>query len=123
VLPVAPAADTRRLVRVESGEFEIVIDTSGSGRRIAVRGDLDLATVESLRPALDDALDAREPTTLELSECTFLDSSALKAIADASRRAGEIGIVFTVARPSPQAARVLEVSGLHEILDIADEYP
>ena len=64
------------------------------------------------------------PTTLELSQCTFLDSSALKAIADASRRADETGIAFTVARPSPQAARVLEVSGLDEIVRIdAGEYP
>jgi len=114
----------RRLGGVESTEFEIVVDTSGPGRRIAVRGDLDLATVESLRPALDEALAARESTTLELSQCTFLDSSALKAIADASRRAGETGVAFTVARPSPQAARVLEVSGLDEIVGIgAGEYP
>ena len=109
---------------MESGEFEIVIDASGSGRRIGVRGDLDLATVESLRPALEDALDAREPTTLDLSECTFLDSSALKAIADASRRADDAGIAFTVARPSPHAARVLEISGLDEIVNIdTGEYP
>jgi anti-anti-sigma factor len=121
---MASGAGRRRLGGVESAEFEIVVDTTGSGRRIAVRGDLDLATVESLRPALETALEAREPTTLELSQCTFLDSSALKAIADASRRADETGIAFTVARPSPQAARVLEVSGLDEIVRIdAGEYP
>ena len=45
-------------------------------------------------------------------------------MADASRRAGETGVAFTVARPSPQAARVLEVSGLAEIVGIdAGEYP
>jgi anti-sigma B factor antagonist len=110
---------------VESGEFEIVVDTSGSGRRqIAVRGDLDLATIGSLRPALEDALDAGEATTLVLADCTFLDSSALKVIADTSRRADETGIAFTVARPSVQAARVLELSGLDEIVSIdASDYP
>jgi anti-sigma B factor antagonist len=121
---MASRVGMRRLGGVESAEFEIVVDTTGAGRRIAVRGDLDLATVESLRPALENALEAREPTTLELSQCTFLDSSALKAIADASRRADETGIAFSVARPSPQAARVLEVSGLDEIVRIdAGEYP
>ena len=76
---------------MESGEFEIVVDASEAGRRIAVRGDLDLATVDSLRPALDEAISAGTATTLVLSDCTFLDSSALKLIADASRRASESG--------------------------------
>jgi anti-sigma B factor antagonist len=121
---MASPVGMRRLGGVDGTEFEILVDTSGPGRRIAVRGDLDLATVDSLRPALDEALEAGESTTLELSQCTFLDSSALKAIADASRRAGETGVAFTVARPSPQAARVLEVSGLDEIVGIdAGEYP
>ena len=65
---------------MESGEFEIVVDASEAGRRIAVRGDLDLATVDSLRPALDEAISAGTATTLVLSDCTFLDSSALKVI-------------------------------------------
>lgn len=109
---------------MESTEFEIVVDTSGADRRIAVRGDLDLATVENLRPALDDAIEAGASTTLILTDCTFLDSSALKAIADASRRAGESGTAFAVSRPSPQAARVLQVSGLDEIVTIeASDYP
>jgi anti-anti-sigma factor len=109
---------------VESGEFEIVVDQAGPMRRIAVRGDLDLATVASLRPALDDAIDACESTTLVLADCTFLDSSALKVIADASRRAYESGTAFAVSRPSPQAARVLELSGLVEIVTIeTTDYP
>jgi anti-anti-sigma factor len=103
---------------MESAEFEIVTDTSPTGRRIAVRGDLDLATVGALQPALDAALEAGEATVLVLEECTFLDSSALKTIADASRRSEEAGVAFTVARPSSPAARVLEVSGLNEIVTI-----
>ena len=109
---------------MESGEFEIVVDASDAGRRIAVRGDLDLATVDSLRPALDEAISAGTATTLVLSDCTFLDSSALKVIADASRRASEAGATFALSRPSPQATRVLEVSGLDGIVTIeANDYP
>jgi anti-anti-sigma factor len=109
---------------VETGEFEVVVDRAGDTRRIAVRGDLDLATVGTLRPALDDAIDAGEDTTLVLTDCTFLDSSALKVIADASRRADASGTAFAVSRPSPQAARVLELSGLGEIVTIeATDYP
>ena len=121
---MSSVANERRLACVESGEFEIDIDAAGPARRIAGRGDLDLATVANLREALDDALEAAEATTLVLTDCTFLDSSALKVIADASRRADESGTTFAVSRPSPQAARVLELSGLGEIVTIeATDYP
>jgi len=109
---------------MENVEFEIVVDRAGDARRIAVRGDLDLATIGSLRPELDDAIDAGAGTTLVLADCTFLDSSALKVIADASRRAAESGAAFALSRPSPQVARVLELSGLGEIVTIESaDYP
>jgi len=109
---------------MENGEFEVHVDTSETGRRIAVRGDLDLATVDELRPALDEAIETGGTTTLVLTDCTFLDSSALKVIADASRRAGQSGARFAISRPSTQAARVLEVSGLDMIVTIeATDYP
>jgi anti-anti-sigma factor len=109
---------------MDSVEFEIATEESVEGRRIAVRGDLDLATVRALRPALEAALEARTSIVLVLEECTFLDSSALKEIVDASRRAAEAKLGFAVARPSSQAARALEVSGLNEIVTIeSDDYP
>ena len=61
---------------------------------------------------------------IRLAECTFVDSSALKVIADASRRAEASGTAFAVSRPSPQVARVLELSGLGEIVTIEEtDYP
>jgi anti-anti-sigma factor len=109
---------------MEHVDFAIVADATEAGRRIAVRGDLDLATVGELVSALDSALGAGEAVVLVLEDCTFLDSSALKAIADASRRAEADGLAFTVSRPSAQAARVLELSGLNEIVTIeTSDYP
>ncbi|HET8743398.1 MAG TPA: STAS domain-containing protein [Gaiella sp.] len=109
---------------MEHVDFEIVVEATEAGRRIAVRGDLDLATVGELVSALDSPLQAREAVVLVLEECTFLDSSALKAIADASRRADAAGSTFAVSRPSVQAARVLELSGLNEIVTIErSDYP
>lgn len=88
-----------------------------------MRGDLDLATVGPLGSALEAAIAAGERTRLVLAECTFLDSSALKVIADASRRADAAGVAFAVVTPSPEAARVLEISGLDEIVTIeANDY-
>ncbi len=109
---------------MEHVDFEIVDQATENGRRIAVRGDLDLATVGELVSAFDSSLGAGEAVVLVLEECTFLDSSALKAIADASRRADAAGLAFAVSRPSLQAARVLELSGLSEIVTIeTSDYP
>ena len=106
-----------------AGDFEIVTESSNAGTRIVVRGDLDLATVGELRSALDAAIDAGETTVLALAECTCLDSSALNVIADASRAAREAGLSLAVAQPSPQVARVLEISGLEDVVTIqADDY-
>ncbi|HEX5584209.1 STAS domain-containing protein [Gaiella sp.] len=109
---------------MESIDFEVVTEETSTGLRVVVRGDLDLATVDALRSTLEDAHAASKDVAVDLHACTFLDSSALKAIADAGRRAGEAGVGFVVMKPSPQAARVLEISGLNEIVTIAtDDYP
>jgi anti-anti-sigma factor len=109
---------------MESTDFEVVTEKTASGLRIGVRGDLDLATVEALRAALEAALAGSRDVVLDLEGCTFLDSSALKAIADGDRWARESGVGFVLVNPSPQAARVLEISGLNEIVTIAtDDYP
>jgi anti-anti-sigma factor len=108
---------------VATHEFQIVTESSDPGTRVTVRGDLDLATVDELRSALEAAVEAGRPTVLVLAGCTFLDSSALKVIADASRRAREAGLGLAVAQPSPQVARVLEISGLEDVVTIqTDDY-
>jgi anti-sigma B factor antagonist len=109
---------------MESIDFEVVTEETSTGLRVVVRGDLDLATVDALRSTLEDAQAASKDVAVDLQACTFLDSSALKAIADASRRAEADGLAFTVSRPSAQAARVLELSGLNEIVTIeTSDYP
>lgn len=104
-----------------STEFEITATPAAAGRRIAVRGDLDLATVPELRNELEAALEAGGAIVVALDECTFLDSSALKAISDASRAADEAGVELAIVRPSPQVARVLEMSGLDAVVTIEQD--
>ena len=47
---------------------------------IAIEGELDLASCEQLKPAADKAVFGRRPLILDLSQCSFLDSSALRLI-------------------------------------------
>ncbi len=83
-----------------------------------MRGELDLVTVATLSTELETAIRAGEAVAIALDECTFLDSSALKAITDANRAAGAAGTAFVLERPSEQVARVLEMSGIDTVVTI-----
>jgi len=79
------------------------------GELVRVAGELDPASVADLEAALlRGQLGAR--LVLDLSECTFLDSSAIHVIlAEAERRRGGGGGVEVVA-PGAVARRPLEIA-------------
>lgn len=84
---------------------------------IAVEGDLDLSTAPRLKWTLLDALDAgATQIVLDLSEASFMDSTALGVLLGASRRRGlrRLAIVCTRA----ELLRIFEFSGAEEALPI-----
>ena len=81
------------------------------GRAIAsvrVAGELDFATAPQLRTTLDEALRYARLVLLDVSELTFVDSTGLRVMIDASHRAGS------------QAARVLVVGVPEELEALID---
>jgi anti-anti-sigma factor len=63
-------------------DFEVIKTPLGDGEAlsVAVFGELDLASCERLKPALDEAVFARRPLILDLSGCSFIDSSGLRVV-------------------------------------------
>lgn len=92
-----------------------------SGRLLIGSGELDIATVATLREPLDAAIDAgTRRLVIDLSDVRFLDSVALAVIVNAKRRlAGEGKLVVVVDRNS-YVMLVFECSGLPGIIDMAD---
>ena len=86
---------------------------------VSVRGEVDLATAPVL---LHEALAALTlPVTavrIDLRHCTFLDSSGIGALLAAVRTAEEQGIEFTLASVPGQVQRVIEATGLSEMLGV-----
>ncbi len=79
---------------------------------IAVRGEVDIATVSELREALSRALDS--PATdvwVDLSATAFIDSTALATLAGA-HRALDGARRLSVICPAGPVRRVFEISGL-----------
>ena len=76
---------------------------------VSVAGELDLYTAPVLEEALELNGDASGRVVVDLSECTFLDSTGLAILVRADRRIGAALLVVACGR---QVLRTFEVSGL-----------
>lgn len=82
---------------------------------VTITGELDLTSAEQARPVLLEAL-RRPIVVLDLSECTFCDSSGLRLILTAARQAATSEHTFRIAHASPAVARSFELIGLDAVL-------
>ena len=91
---------------------------------VALEGEIDLAMVPDAERRIGDA-EASQPGRLiiDLSEVTFMDSSGLRVILTAHRRAEEAGRGFAIVKGGDTVNRLLEVTGLAERLELLDEPP
>jgi anti-anti-sigma factor len=85
--------------------------------RIDVAGDLDMATAPQLGEVVEAACEqGARSILLDLSGVTFLDSSGLRAIVEASKRIELTGGDIICTGLSGAAHRVLELTGVLESL-------
>ena len=84
---------------------------------IHAQGDIDLATAPELRVAIDAAIQTGPRSLLlDLSKVTFLDSSGIRVLVEAQRRADELGASFAIDGMSPALTRVFEIAGVIDLL-------
>ncbi len=101
--------------------FDLRVVRDGRAVHIAPCGELDIATTPELEQALTDATaDAAETIVLDLRELSFMDSTGLRALAQANSRADERGVALSIIRGARQIERVLEISGLGALLPLVD---
>lgn len=92
---------------------------------ISPQGELDLATA----PTLEEALQATEsdadrlPIVLDLRQLSFIDSSGLRVVLAAAKRAEAAGRRLVIIRGANQVDRVLSVTGSDRHLEVVDEPP
>ena len=86
-----------------------------TGHRITPSGELDLATIGPVREEVDAAI-AQGATAIvfDLTDVTFLDSSALALFAYAARLVEHVQVL----NPNTFARRVIEQTGLTEVLHL-----
>lgn len=81
---------------------------------IVASGDIDVAGGPILDAAIveqEGRLSAADPIVIDLTDVTFIDSSGLRSLLGASRRADERGAAVVLRSPSPSVRRLLEITG------------
>jgi anti-anti-sigma factor len=86
---------------------------AGEIRVMAVSGELDMAAAPAFERALFDTVARDEPTVLDLSEVTFMDSTAIGAMLAVRRQAAlKPGRFAIVCVPGGEIERTLLMMGL-----------
>jgi anti-sigma B factor antagonist len=91
---------------------QLEISTTADGWKLS--GEVDAHTAPSLATAMAEL--PASVVTVDMSEVSFMDSSGLRVLMDATTRARDGGGDLVVARPSAAVARLVEISGLGEQL-------
>lgn len=85
---------------------------------IKVSGEIDLATVSTLKSALAALGTTTTPVVIDLTEVGFIDSTGLSAIIIGYRRAKELQRPYCLVGLRPSVAKVFKVTGVNELIPI-----
>lgn len=87
---------------------------------VSVDGELDLGSADQLQEVLDPAITGGEgPVVLDLADLRFCDSAGLAVLVKTHNALSDQGRRLVVASPSAAIARVLELSGLDQVIATA----
>jgi anti-sigma B factor antagonist len=86
----------------------------------ALSGELDLATVDTVRAAAESACAKGLRVVLDLSGVEFCDSTGLGVIISLFRQANSAGGQLLLSGPLPRIRYLLEISGVDQVVPIRD---
>jgi anti-anti-sigma factor len=104
-------------------DFSISADERGGRVHVTLRGELDLATAPEFEALLQERIDGGHEVVVDLRSLQFMDSSGIRVLVAAHARAGRLGTRLVIVRPdrTSPVAKIIEVSGLDEELNIVDD--
>ncbi len=97
-------------------EFEVKLEPQDDGVQVvSVVGELDAATAPQLDDTLKQTLSSSVGAILiDLSDCSFIDSTGLGVVVSGRTRAREKDQRFELCCAADQARRILEITGLDD---------
>ncbi len=103
------------------GQFS-VDSTSGDGKHtLTLSGELDIASADQLTSALDGlTLASGEQLVIDLTAVGFMDSTGLRVLIDADRRATAATAELTIVTGESPAKRVLELTRMDDHMRVVE---
>lgn len=92
------------------------------GIRLALIGELDLATLHLLEQELEQIGPNEKRLVLDLRRLQFIDSSGLHALLRADRRLSDAGGQLTIVRGPRAVERLFQLTGLDSRLRVVDQH-
>ena len=101
-------------------EFALNEDALDSDRHVvAVRGEIDLFTAPELKQKLTDAIEGgKSRIVVDLTDTTFLDSTALGVLIGAVKRLRSRDGALVIVNVDQNIAKTFEITGLDQIFTI-----
>jgi anti-sigma B factor antagonist len=94
-------------------DFSIhVAPTSDGGTDVAIFGELDLATSDKAKDAIDSAIARSGDVVIDLRACPFVDSTGIGVLAQAAVRLREQKRTLTLRGVRDRVRRILDLAGL-----------
>jgi anti-sigma B factor antagonist len=90
-------------------EDSLTVDFDGGGT-IVVHGDIDMAGGPALEAAILQCEEAQR-LVIDLADVSFIDSSGLRTLLGASRRARTRGADVVLRSVGPEVIRLLDITG------------
>ncbi len=101
-------------------EFSIIEQGSEAGHYvIAARGEIDLFTAPELKQVITEVIESGEHrVAIDLTEVSFLDSTALGVLIGAVKRLRSRGGALAIINTDSSIAKTFEITGLDQIFTI-----
>jgi anti-anti-sigma factor len=102
--------------------LRVKVSEQGTTSTLECAGEWGLAECDDARDAVEQAL-ARGPEwmVLDLSRVTFIDSSGIHVVVNASKRCAERNVHIVIIPGPPQVHRVFEICQLTTLLPFASQ--
>lgn len=101
----------------EGEQFSTEVTQVDGATVIHVHGEIDMATCEHLRDALEPHLGPQQSIVLDLSGVRFMDSSCLNVLVQARGTLTADGGSLILRNPSSIARRILSAAGIQDLLE------
>jgi anti-sigma B factor antagonist len=106
-------------VTAEATEFTVHFGMRDGTATVVVSGELDLATVASLRTRAQSVVEHSDgDVVLDMSGVTYMDSSGLSVVLEVRELLAQSERRLVIAEPSESVAAILTICGLTDLIAV-----